>query len=251
MSNPTTHLSNHATDDDITVMANNRSSEETQHNEANHSNAENIPPTTITMGISDSGATGHFLQADAPVTNKQVAINPIRITLPDGNKILSSHTCNLDIPWLPDDITAGHIVPKLTHTSLLATRQFCDNGCEVTFTKKACKVTIEGKTVLEGPRDPHTKLWHLPINPTVAQTTDPTSTPQQGHTDHIAMNAYTMPTKQQAIKYMHQTLFCPPIPTLIAAIENEQLRTFPHLTVERTYANTWNCRRPQQKDACA
>jgi hypothetical protein len=45
------------------------------------------------------------------------------------------------------------------------------------------------------------------------------------------MNTYTMPTKQQALKYMHQTLFCPPIPTLIAAIENEQLRTFPHLTV--------------------
>jgi hypothetical protein len=41
-----------------------------------------------------------------------------------------------------------------------------------------------------------------------------------------------MPTKQQALKYMHQTLFCPPIPTLIKAIENEQLTTFPHLTVE-------------------
>jgi hypothetical protein len=41
-----------------------------------------------------------------------------------------------------------------------------------------------------------------------------------------------MPTKQQAMKYMHQTLFCPPIPTLLAAIENKQLTTFPHLTVE-------------------
>jgi hypothetical protein len=49
------------------------------------------------------------------------------------------------------------------------------------------------------------------------------------------MNAYTMPTKQQALKYIHQTLFCPPIPTLIAAIENEQLQTFPHLTVENVH----------------
>ena len=31
---------------------------------------------------------------------------------------------------------------------------------------------------------------------------------------------------------MHQSLFCPPIPTLIQASENNQLRTFPHLTVE-------------------
>ena len=30
---------------------------------------------------------------------------------------------------------------------------------------------------------------------------------------------------------MHQTLFCPPIPTLIKALENNQLKNFPHLTV--------------------
>jgi hypothetical protein len=231
MSNPTINLSNHATDDDITVTASNLSPSKPPHEIANHSNAEEIPPKTITMGISDSGATGHFLQDDAPVTNKQVALHPIRITLPDGNKIQSSHTCNLDIPWLPHEITAGHIVPKLTHTSLLATRQFCDHGCEVTFTKKVCKVTLGGKTVLQGPRDPHTKLWHLPINPTATQDPVPPNRPAT-NTAHIAMNAYTMPTKQQALKYIHQTLFCPPIPTLIAAIENDQLRTFPHLTVE-------------------
>lgn len=175
MSNPTIrHISNHATADDITITANNHSSSKTPHYAANHSNAESIPPATITMGISDSGATGHFLQADAPVTNKQIATNPIRITLPDGNKIQSSHTCNLDIPWLPDAITAGHIVPKLSHTSLLATRQFCDNGCEVTFTKKICKVTIDGNTVLEGPRDPHTKY-------SICQSIQRAPPPQHNH----------------------------------------------------------------------
>jgi hypothetical protein len=106
MSNPTTHLSHHATDNDITVTADNRSSAHDPHNVDNHSDAENAPPTTITMGIADSGATGHFLKNDAPVTNKQVAINPINITLPDGSKIQSSHTCNLDIPWLLDEITS-------------------------------------------------------------------------------------------------------------------------------------------------
>jgi hypothetical protein len=232
MSNPTLNLNNHATDDDITVTASNLSPISTPNDVANHSNATSISPTTATMGISDSGATGHFLQADAPVTNKRIAIHPIKITLPDGNKIESSHTCNLDIPWLPHETTAGHIVPKLTHTSLLATRQFCDNGCEVTFTKNMCKVTSQGKTVLQGPRDPHTKLWHLPINPTATREKIRPNRPATNNIAHIAMNAYTMPTKQQAIKYMHQTLFCPPIHTLITAIENEQLRTFPHLTVE-------------------
>jgi hypothetical protein len=234
MSNPTQHRSHHAIADDITITANNRSTTEIHHAVANHSNAENTPPKTITMGISDSGATGYFLQDDAPVTNtKQVALNPITITLPDGNKIQSSHTCNLDIPWLPDAIMASHIVPQLSHTSLLATRKFCDNGCKVTFTKTMCKVTIDGTTVLEGPRDHQTKLWHLPINPTDTRTPIPPNRLEKHPTTHRAMNAYTLPTKQQALKYMHQILFCPPIPTLIAAIENDQLRTFPHLTVKK------------------
>ena len=58
MSNPTQHFNNHITnnrgnntvDDDATISTN------------NHSNTYTLPPKTITMGISDSGATGHFLQ---------------------------------------------------------------------------------------------------------------------------------------------------------------------------------------------
>ena len=166
MSNPTTTQHHDQYADDITIRTTNR-----QNNVAYHSHEAPSTQTKPTMGISDSGATGHFLQANAPVTNKRIARNPIVITLPDGNTIKSSHTCNLNIPWLPDKVTAAHIVPKLSHTSLLATRQFCDNGCEVTFTKQACKVTIAGNTVLEGPRDPKTKLWHLT---SILRITDPT-----------------------------------------------------------------------------
>ena len=61
MSNPTLNLNNHATDDDITVTASNLSPISTPNDVANHSNATSISPTTATMGISDSGATGHFL----------------------------------------------------------------------------------------------------------------------------------------------------------------------------------------------
>ena len=68
MSNPT--RPNNTNADDITVNANNRSTTQQYNDFANHSQNENLPPTTITMGISDSGATGHFLKNDAPVTNK-------------------------------------------------------------------------------------------------------------------------------------------------------------------------------------
>ena len=50
--------------------------------------------------LSDSGATSHFIVDGAHVTNKQVALNPITITLPDGSTLHSTHTCNVNIPWL-------------------------------------------------------------------------------------------------------------------------------------------------------
>ena len=55
--------------------------------------------------ISDSGATGHFLVEGAPVTNLQVADNPISITIPNGKIMTTTHTCNLDIPWLTSHVT--------------------------------------------------------------------------------------------------------------------------------------------------
>ena len=83
--------------------------------------------------ISDSGATGHLLVEGAPVTNLQVADNPISVTIPNGNNMTSTHTCNLDIPWLPNHVTEAHIVPGLVHASLISTRKFCEAGCKVIF----------------------------------------------------------------------------------------------------------------------
>ena len=73
--------------------------------------------------ISDSGATGHFLVEVAPVTNLQVADNPIRITIPNDKSVTSMHTCNLDIPCLTNHVTEAHIVPGLSHLSLISTRK--------------------------------------------------------------------------------------------------------------------------------
>ena len=84
-----------------------------------------IPTKTLNENvawvISDSGATGHFVVEGAPVINKQPATNPITITLPSGSTIRSTHTCNLDIPWLPHHVTKARIIPGLAHSSLIST----------------------------------------------------------------------------------------------------------------------------------
>ena len=112
----------------------------------------------VHYAISDSEATGHFLVKGAPVVNKKKAINPVTITLPSGGTIQSTHTYNLNIPWLPHHVMEAHIVPGITHASLILTRKFCAAGCQVAFSKDECRVFYEGELVLVGGQRPTTDL---------------------------------------------------------------------------------------------
>ena len=84
-------LANNDNDDDYTVVISNKEQK-----------AANIDKYRLAVecAISDSGATGHFLVEGAQVTNLQMADSPISITIPNGKSVTSTHTCNLDIPWL-------------------------------------------------------------------------------------------------------------------------------------------------------
>ena len=105
--------------------------------------------SNIVHAVSDSGATAHFIIDGAPVTNIKKAKFPLQITLPNGHIIYSTHTCNLDIPWLPDEMTEAHIVPGIER-SLIATRKFCDVGCKVVFDQDECRIYYREKLVLTG-----------------------------------------------------------------------------------------------------
>ena len=107
-------------DDDTVVISNKAQKTPNTDNES----------IAIDYAISDSGATGHFLVEDAPVTHLQVADNPISITIPNGKSMTSTQTCNLDIPCLPNHVTEAHIVPGLAHVSLISTRKLCEQDAK-------------------------------------------------------------------------------------------------------------------------
>jgi hypothetical protein len=188
--------------------------------------------------IFDSGATTHFLVYGAHFVNRRPANKPLTIRLPNGKYILSTHTCNLDIPWLPQTITEAHMVPGLLHSSLLSTRKFCNAGCKVSFDIHECRI-YQDRLVILGTRDESTGLWKVPIHPHGTENTShqlhhldlhQNNQPISGH--HSAMNVYTLPFKQQWMKYMHQSFFSPPIPTLIKAINNNQLNGIPMMKAD-------------------
>ena len=112
----------------------------------------------VEFSISDSGATAHFLVEGAPIINMRVAENPITIKLPGGYLIYSTHIGKLDTPWMPDHMTEAHIVPRLSHSSLISTKVFCDAGCKVFFDEFECKVYYKGELMLTGGRDKKTGM---------------------------------------------------------------------------------------------
>ena len=181
-------------------------------------------------GIEDAGAMDIFLMPGTPDKNMKVATKPFAIQLPNGSTIYSTHTCNLDIDWLPEEATEAHIVPDLAHTSLISIRQLCDNGCTVTYNKHACKVYYKNNLVWLGTRKPKTGLWVLPLQP----NKPPTKSAQSNHnvTQHYANSAYTITSKAELIKFLHQCTFSPTTFTWIKAIKNNQLPTWPGLTVK-------------------
>jgi hypothetical protein len=100
--------------------------------------------------IADAGVTGHFVMQGAPVVNVKPTANLIKITLPDGQYIMSTHTCNLNIPWLPAFMTEDHIVPGMAHSSLISIKKCCDGGCKVMYDETEVRVMYKGKLVLAG-----------------------------------------------------------------------------------------------------
>ena len=69
----------------------------------------------VKWAVSNLGVTGHFLIAGALAMNITLGAKPIAITLPNRDIIKSTHTCNLDIPWMPGHVPEVHIVPSLAH----------------------------------------------------------------------------------------------------------------------------------------
>ena len=81
--------------------------------------------------LSDSVASSHFLIKGLLAVSIKIAECQIVIKLPDGSIIWSTHPCNLDITWLPQEVTEAHIIPGLEHPFLVSTKKFCETGCKL------------------------------------------------------------------------------------------------------------------------
>ena len=149
--------------------------------------------------------------------------------------LTSTHTCTLDIPWIPNEAKEAHIVPGLAHALLISIKILCDAGCKFTYNDNECHVYYNKKIVWLGKREPQTGLWILPLTDTTRQpkTNTPSDNYKRMNETHkqYAHNAYAMTSKASLIQYLHQAAFSPPKATLLKSVNNNQFVTWPGLTV--------------------
>jgi hypothetical protein len=86
-------------DNNATVISSNRSCNE--HHDAHHALGKLVGPS---LAIADTGTTSFFLTKGAPCQNKQKAVNPITVKLPDGRNIKSTQ----HHAWHDNSITFWH-----------------------------------------------------------------------------------------------------------------------------------------------
>ena len=122
----------------------------------------------------------------------------------------------------------GRIVPGLTHTSLVSISTLCDAGCKVEYDGETCTVYFNKRKVWTGQQELATRLQVIPLCP--IQSSNLQHIPIPPKEMHQANSAYTMSSNESLIQYLHQALFSPSKATLIKAINNNQLASWPGLT---------------------
>ena len=142
-----------------------------------------------------------------------------------------THTCDLNLPWLPPAATKVHIVPGVVHTSLVSIKTLCDAGCKVNYDANERRVNYKDTIVWRGQREPTTGVWVLQLDPNNNFMPEkPQNNPKAEEKAETANNAYTITSKGALIQYLHQCLFCLPKKTLLKAIVKNQFTTWPGLT---------------------
>jgi hypothetical protein len=161
------------------------------------------PTTSSISAIADTGASSHYLCT--PYNTDGTTKSPILVSLPNGASLQSTNkTCNLALPQLSQAAQDAHILPGLTHSSLVSIGELCDAGCTATFDEHKVLIQQENNTLLQGTRDLQTGLWQFPL--TILPTTEVSTAKLQQQ-----INSAISPTQQQ----LNSTYDFTTIPALI------------------------------------
>ena len=120
----------------------------------------------------------------------------------------------------------AHIIPGLHKQSLVSMVTLCNAGCKIEVDAIRCVIKYRGKEIIKCRKCTQTGLWLLPLSNDAIEEHDTC----ENENVEIALSAYHTSSQAELAQYHHQSLWSPPVSTLIKAIKNHHLDTFPGLT---------------------
>ena len=154
----------------------------------------------------------------------------IVVTLPNNDKITSTHIASLELPHVSASARVCHIFPTLKNRVLLSIGQFFDAVMTAIFTTTPLYIYDAATVHLQGERNLSTGLWYIdlayqapvPLEPLMHSALFP-GQPQ-------ANNIYELTKKLDIATYLHCACFSPVPNTWTAAIDAGFVSTWPGLT---------------------
>jgi hypothetical protein len=159
-----------------------------------------------------------FFVSNSTMHRQKAAHIPLNINMSNGMLIHSPHTSDLVLTTLPPQ-EKTHILPALVHNSFVSVGQLCDSGCDITVTKEQVTVSKDGKCVMLGSQDPHSRLWRVNRKKRVK----PVQKLEWNHAHEIS-------NQKKWINYMHAACFSPKKIMWITAIKNGKFTSWPGWT---------------------
>lgn len=163
--------------------------------------------------IADTGATSTYLTPMAPSSNIRVDMDSIRVCLPNGQYLSSSHKCTLSLPSFPKEAREAHVLPELVNNSLISIAKLCDSDLTATFTSDKVVIKDKNTVIFEGFRDNVTRLWRLPLQ------------------EHQCNNMENSKVTSKAFNFMYAEIGNPAKSTLLQAVRSGYFKSWPGFNV--------------------
>ena len=153
------------------------------------------------------------------------------MALPDGSIIRAHETGELPIKKLSTKATTVQVFKNLTSSSLLSVGQLCDDGCKVNFNDRQMLVSKDKHIIMTGQRNNQDGLYDVSMSQNNAtQPVHPSTSSSSQPVYKANVIIQKSQTKSDLAKYLHACCFSPAPSTLIRAINNGNLITWPGLT---------------------
>ena len=114
----------------------------------------------------DSGSTHNYAGIHGKVLNLRPTTNPIRVEIPDGGIMTSTHEGELDLPGLRPEARHVHVFPEMNNLILVSIGQLCDAGYTVHFDDATMEVHDQSVCILTGARHRPSGMWYIAPSPT-------------------------------------------------------------------------------------